>query len=172
MNPTFLPLVAVFSLVLTNVPKDDSPDTSTVVTVENQRVKALFESMRQKTYQGIEFPRLDLSDVPALLEYADNTRTLNCFPTNLESSQHQGECSEGMVALWLIEGVRQGGRYPSLNPLCFKKGVQTKDWNQASEDNHKEVAQAYRAWWSKAKKLLPQEAKALLPLQGTDLSWH
>jgi hypothetical protein len=59
-----------------------------------------------------------------------------------------------------------------LNPLCFKKGVQMKDWNQASEDNHKEAAQAYRAWWSKAKKLPSQEAKALHPIQGTDLSWH
>jgi hypothetical protein len=171
MNPAFLPMI-VFNLALTNVPQNDSPDTSTIVQVENQRVKALFESMRQGTCLKVEFPRLDLADVPALLEYADSTRTLEHFPRALESSQYQKECSEGMMALWLIEGVRHGGEYPSLNALCLKKGVQGKDLTKASEDNHKEVAQAYRNWWSKARQLSPADARAIDPLKGTSLSWY
>lgn len=171
MTPAFLPMI-VFSLVLTNAPKDDSPDTSTVVQIENERVKALFESMRKGFFNDIEFLRLDLTDVPALLEHADSTQPLETYPTNPLSSQRQQQCTEGMMALWLIEGVRHGGQYPSLNPLCFKNGVQGKDWTKASEDNHKEVAQAYRNWWSKAKRLCPYDAKAIDPLKGTDLHWH
>ncbi len=171
MIPTILPLAAALSLVLSNVPKQDSAEATTV-RVENQRVKALFESMRKGNYDTNRFPQLDLSDVPALLEHADSTRRLTCFPVNPLSSQRQDECSEGMVALWLIEGVRQDTKFPSLNPLCLKKDVRGKDWNQASENNHETTAQAYRAWWSKAKKLSPPEAKALQPLQGTELHWH
>ena len=172
MNPALLPMIAVLGLSLASASKGRLPDTSTIPQIENRRVKHLFESMRQGTFAEVTFPQLELSDVPGLLTYADSTRTLKRFPTNLLSSQRQVECSEGMVALWLVEGIRQGGKFPSLNALCFKAGVQKQDWTKASEDNHKEVAQAYRAWWSKAKKLPPHEAKAIVPLQGTNLSWY
>ena len=140
--------------------------------VKEQKVKKLFDSMRSGKYREIEFPRLDLTDVPALLEYADSTKTLKSFSRNLLSSQFEPECSEGMVALWLIEGVRQGSKYPSLNALCFKGKVEGTDWTKASEDNHKEVAKAYRAWWAKAKDLTPEKAKAIDPLKDTGLSWR
>lgn len=139
---------------------------------ENQRVKKLFEAMQNGNYAEIEFPKLDLTDVPALLEYADSGKILKSFPRSPFSSQFEATCSEGMVALWLIEGIRQGGKYPSLNSLCFKSGVESKNWTKTSEDNHKEVAKAYRAWWDKAKSLTPEKAKALDPLKDTGLSWH
>jgi hypothetical protein len=82
MTPA-LPLVAVFGLVLTSAPKSDAPDTSTVV--ENLRVQALFESMRKGDYVERGFPKLALSDVPALLEYADSTRTFRRFPVKRSS---------------------------------------------------------------------------------------
>jgi hypothetical protein len=139
---------------------------------KEQKVKKLFDSMRSGKYAEFEFPRLDLTDVPTLLGFADSTKTLTTFPRNPLSSQLELQCSEGMVALWLIEGVRQGSKYPSLNALCFKGKVEGTDWTKASEDNHKEVAKAYRAWWEKAKTLMPEKAKAIDPLKDTGLSWH
>ena len=143
---------------------------------ENLRVKKLFDAMRDGTYaEKVEFPRLDMTDVPALLELADSTKVLKKFPTNPLSSQLELQCSEGMVALWLIEGVRQGSKgikYPSLNALCFKDDVQAKNYTEESEANHKEVAKAYRAWWNKAKGLSAEKAKELDPLKGTNLHWR
>lgn len=140
--------------------------------VENQRVKKLFDAMRNGKNPEVEFPRLDLTDVPALLELADSTKMLKSFPRNPLSSQFERQCSEGMVALWLIEGVRKGSKYPSLNALCFKDGVQVNDWTAESEANHKEVAKAYRAWWKKARTLTPEKANEINPLTGTSLHWY
>jgi len=136
------------------------------------RVKELFQSMREGKYTEEGFPNLVLADVPALLELADSTKTLKTFPRTLESSQFEAECSEGMVALWLIEGIRAGGKFPSLNALCFKEEVKGENWTKASEDNHKEVAKAYRSWWEKAKALSPEKAMALEPLKDTKLHWY
>ena len=110
--------------------------------------------------------------MPALLDYVDSIGTLTSFPRSPLSSQFEQECSEGMVALWLIEGIRKGGNYPSLNSLCFKVGVEAKDWTKASEENHKAVARAYRTWWESAKSLAPEKAKAIDPLKDTGLAWH
>jgi hypothetical protein len=59
-----------------------------------------------------------------------------------------------------------------LNALCFKAGFQGKDWTRESEANHNELAKAYRAWWAQAKSLAAEKAKALDPLQGTNLHWY
>ncbi|HEX3998470.1 MAG TPA: DUF4943 family protein [Pirellulales bacterium] len=139
---------------------------------ENRRVKELFASMRSEKYSGIEFPKLDWSDITALLDHADETNQLRSFPRDAASSQYEPHCSEGMVALWLIEGIRRGDRYPSGNALCFNAAKAGNDWGKASEANHKQVAKAYRAWWEKARSLPSKEAKKLDPLQGADLAWH
>ena len=68
-------------------------------------------------------------DIPALLDCADSTTTLKDFPRNPVSSQFEPECSEGMVALWLIEGfatasrpdfgsLNRGNRMPLGEPGC------------------------------------------------------
>jgi hypothetical protein len=166
------PVVVVLVVLVGSAVMERSHGREPKAQEEGQRVKKLFEAMRSGEYVEIEFPKLDLTDVPALLEYADSTKTLKIFPRHTLSSQYEATCSEGMVALWLIEGVRQGGKYPSLNSLCFKVGVEAKDWTKASEDNHKNVVKAYRAWWDKAKFLSAEKAKALNPLKDTRLSWH
>jgi hypothetical protein len=139
---------------------------------ENERVKKLFSDMRHGQYKEDQFPRLELADVPALLEYADSTRVLKSFPTNPLSSHLLFECKEGIVALWLVEGIRQGGKYPSLNAVCRKAGEKAQDEAAAAAADHRAAARAYRAWWEKARALPPEEAKKLDPLRGTDLRWY
>jgi hypothetical protein len=172
MKLSLSPVVVVLVVLVVNAAVERSHGREPKAQEKGQRVKKLFEAMRSGEYDEFEFPKLDLTDVPAVLEYADSTKTLKIFPRHTLSSQYEATCSEGMVALWLIEGVRKGGKYPSLNSLCFKVGVEVKDWTKASEDNHKAVAKAYRAWWDKAKSLTPEKAKALDPLKNTGLSWH
>ena len=136
-------------------------------------IDQLFDDFRSGKWDTNEFPKLGFDAIPALLERADSEKRLRKFPRNSASSQYERECSEGMIALWLIEGIRKGKSFPSLNALCMRAADgQTEDWAEASELNHKDVAKLYRAWWEKARQLPRKEARKLDPLKDSDLSWY
>jgi hypothetical protein len=161
-------ICAVTSLLAAPDPREAKPRAG-----KNERVEKLFAGMNAGQYRDNEFPALTWADIPALLERVDSVAVLQTFPVNSESSQRETTCTEGMIALWLIEGVRQGSKFPSLNALCFKRGVEKGEkWSKASEANHKELARLYRAWWKKVKELDPKKAAAVNPLKGTDLAWY
>jgi hypothetical protein len=172
MNIPLFRQVVLLDLVLAIAPIGCLRAADPQPSKDDQRVHKLFESMQDGKYAANDFPELTPAHIPALFEFADSTKVLKSFHRAPESSQFEAECSEGMVALWLIECVRAGGKYPSLNSLCFKTGVNAKDWAKASETNHKDVLKAYRVWWEKAKALPPEEAKRLDPLKGTGLRWY
>jgi hypothetical protein len=128
--------------------------------------------MRDGTYDDSGFPQIGWDDVPALLALADEVKPLTRFPRNPISSQYEESCSEGMVALWLIEGIRKGGKYPSMATLCLPVPVPKGDWGKISEANHNAVAKAYKSWWDRVKSLPPAKAVEDDPLSGTGLAWH
>ncbi len=136
------------------------------------RVAELFEELASGRYAEMGFPALDWADVPALLDRGQSKRELHEFPRNPDSSQYESRCREGIVALWLVEGLRQGGCFPSNNALCFSGPVDGSDWTGASEVNHGRLFGAYRAWWDEVGKLPKARAVAVDPLAGTGLSWH
>jgi hypothetical protein len=134
-----------------------------------EEVRKLFEAMSRGTYrEGVTPPALDWQHVPALLERADSPRTLARFPTNPISSFRQPGCTEGTMALWLVECVRHGGRFPSLNPFLTDAGA----LDGPSLVSQRRAADAFRAWWKKAAALPREEAARLSPLQDTGLSWY
>jgi hypothetical protein len=149
-------------------------DDAEVDKAAQQRVDNLFEEFRLGEFDTNEFPRMQFDDIPALLERADSEKRLKNFPRHSGSSQYEEECSEGMVALWLIEGIRKGKGFPSLNSLCLREADARNDddWTKASERNHKDVAKLYRAWWKKARELPRKEARKLDPLKDSGLNWH
>ena len=99
-------------------------------------------------------------------------RTLTSFPRNPLSSQSQSSCSEGMVALWLVEGIRKGSRFASLNCLCFRDVPADDTWGAASEANHDPARAAYKVWWVRVHGLAEDRAAAVDPLAGTGLHWY
>ncbi|MDF1836500.1 MAG: hypothetical protein P1V35_01410 [Planctomycetota bacterium] len=137
----------------------------------NPRVQKLFESMHAGQYDHKWFPKLQWEDIPSLLEVAKSKRELTNFPNNPFSSQSQSTCLEGIVALWLIEGLQEGGNLPSLNPILLgkkvslesgiKPGVQLRMLAQARR--------AYKTWW---KKTPGGRTEGLHALEGTDLHWY
>lgn len=162
--------LAILSCSLAAPAPDEN--TSAKPTRMNARVKALFESMRQGTYTEEGFPQLSWEDVPALLELADKTNMLKAIPRSSLSSQHQAECSEGMIALWLVEGIRKGSAFPSLTALCLTKDSKATDWDKESEENHGEAAKAYRAWWKQAQEAGKEKGSKMEPLKGTKMHWY
>jgi hypothetical protein len=143
------------------------------VKVSNERVQKLFDTMREGKYNNPKFPELKWEDIPALLEMGTSKRILKNFPVNPLSSQFVMECPEGIVALWLVEGLRRGGRkFASLNALCLPEGEITEKWTEASAKNHDRVLKAYQEWWRRAQSLPAEKAAEMDPLKGTKLHWH
>lgn len=138
----------------------------------HDRVESLFGEMRRGKLLSVDFPHLEWGDIEGLLKIGPSKKLLRRFPVNPLSSQLQTECTEGMVALWLIEGIRKGGKgFPSLNALVcpLDKGP---SYEVASESHHAKTYEAYRSWWSKAKSMPKADASRIDPLAGSDLVWY
>ena len=77
-----------------------------------------------------------------------------------------------MVALWLVEGVRKGGKdYPSLNPFLCSETNPEKNLEWLAK-NQEAALKAYQEWWKKAQSLPTEKAAAIDPLKGTNLRWY
>lgn len=124
-------------------------------TQTSPRVTVLFDVMRKGTYAYRWFPKLNWSDIPALLEKANSRHVLKSFPTNPLSSQSMDQCLEGVVALWLIEGLQEGGNLPSLNPILIDREAGLPLGQAISIEQQRKLlprAQAaYGSWWKKVK---------------------
>ena len=135
-------------------------------------VSAAFDAMRAGNYAEkfgrYTFPTLETNDIPELLEHATATNVLQSFPINMFSSIYRFTSTEGMVALWLIEGIRIGGKFPSLIPACYDKSKTiTADAGFYAEADQEEVAKAYLTWWDRSK----GASEDVGPLDGTTLTW-
>jgi hypothetical protein len=125
------------------------------------------------------WPKYGWSDIPYLLELAESTVNAERIPKLMISSHIQRHCREGMIALWLIEGLRRGqadvirkqtGHASGLpgNPIC-RKGEKQNSENSPSL--HDEVLKAYKIWWRTVRTLPPEAAALFYPLDLTDLKW-
>lgn len=133
------------------------------------------------------YPAFKWSDIPALLELAENEQLLNGMPKLAVSSYIGGRCRQGMIALWFVEGLRRqqtarvrqeqlgeaqhpaSSRLP-LNPICIKEGMKLSEC-ESSADIHRAALRAYQAWWHAVSELVPGQAAVLYPLDLTDLQW-
>jgi hypothetical protein len=156
------------------------PASDTIVPSEyvgKGKVDHLFKLMEQSKFVTISEPasplRLNSSDIPYLLERANSKKMLETFPRNSISSYLQTRCSEGMVALWLVEGIRIGSYFPSLNPMCMNAdlGFKSRDFEKESESLHPRVAAAYLKWWKRWHGNTVAGFQ-VNPLKGTGLAWH
>jgi len=139
---------------------------------EPSSVENIFGAMRAGTYSEkygpYTFPQLGTNDIPKLLVHAGNTNILKSFPINGVSSIGRMMTSEGMTALWLIEGVRMGGMFPSLIPVCYDRDKKVlHDALFYAEANPDAVYKAYLLWWEKTK----GQKNEIDPLNGTALTW-
>ena len=126
----------------------------------------------------LEMKLFDPAQIPSLLSYADDDREVH--PPINPLSSFRPECSLGMYALWMIEGIRlaEGENdkakvfmgYPSLNPLLFDEqtGGRVYYGTEAYPATQRKAADAYRAWWNSGEF---SNIKAKNPLDGSSLSW-
>jgi len=134
-------------------------------------------------------PEIEWSDIPILLELAEDNSILNKVPVLEISSYAPGKGIRGMAALWLIEGMREKQNSITLDkqilkktttkealrlPLCsfgVKKEAKLKDC-EADLQIHKDFLKAYQKWWQFVKDLPSEQAACFDPLALTDYQWY
>ena len=129
-------------------------------------------------YKPLELPAFTDKDIPALLEYRDETQLITDFPINGISSLWLSECTLGMYVLWTVESIRAVaiesenliGRFPSLNPIVQKR--EDPSSLEYGAEAHNVISQAYFDWWEENKHKDFNDFKDIDPLLKTIYSWH
>lgn len=145
-------------------------------TLENEPVEELFKALRdvqdRPPQLGVEFPELTWDDIPALLKLSESRRFLSHYISNPISSRHEPKVREGLYALWLIEGIRKGGDFPSQNPICITEGHKLEVEFDITDQAQKELSSAYKSWWRNHDTLSQKELAKQNPLKDTKYSWR
>lgn len=146
--------------------------------LRNLDVEKYVEQLKNGEYESFDLPAFTYKDIPALLEYRNETQIITNFPHNGISSLWMPECSLGMYVLWTIESIRAVvidseyliGRFPSQNPVVQKR----EDWSdiERGEEIQLIISKAYFDWWEENKNKSFNNFKNIDPLSSTEYRWH
>jgi hypothetical protein len=144
---------------------------------DNPDVETYINQLKTNSYEAFELPAFKPSDIPALLNYRNETMVISDFPHNGISSLWAPECKLGMYVLWTIESIRAVeikseyliGRFPSQNPiLALRSSTELKLISDDKSQN--EAAKAYYDWYHSVH--LFKDKMKIDPLKDTDYRWH
>jgi hypothetical protein len=145
--------------------------------IDNPEVETYINQLESNSYTSFELPEFQPSDIPALLQYRNETKMIKDFPRNGISSLYMSECTLGMYVLWTIESIRAVeiqseyliGRFPSQNPiLALRSATELKLVHD--EKSQTEAAKAYNNWWNSVH--IFKDKMKIDPLKDTDYRWH
>jgi hypothetical protein len=144
---------------------------------DNPEVETYINQLKSNSYEAHELPAFQPSDIPALLNYRNETTVISNFPHNGISSLWAPECKLGMYVLWTIESIRAVetkseyliGRFPSQNPiLALRSSTELKLVYDTKSQN--DAAKAYYDWWHSIH--IFKDKMKIDPLKDTDYRWH
>ena len=146
--------------------------------LKNLDAEKYVEQLKNGEYESFDLPPFTYKDIPALLEYRDETQIITDFPHNGISSLRMPECSLGMYVLWTIESIRAVaidseyliGRFPSQNPIVQQR-EEPFDLESGNEILEM-VSKAYYDWWEDNKHKNFDNFKNIDPLSDLEYRWH
>jgi hypothetical protein len=167
-------LICLISIFGTISCDKNEPEKISPITVEKY-----IELLKSNSYDSLNLPAFSHTDIPALLEYRNETQIITNFPHNPISSLYNSECTLRMYVLWTIESIRAVAtdskylimRFPSQNPVFALRHATEF---QMVTDSESEIiaAQAYFDWWENNKQKDFDEFKFIDPLANTNYQWH
>ncbi len=163
--------ISLMSIIL-GCDKNESED------LNNLDVERYIELLKKGEYKSLELPAFTYKEIPALLEYRNETQMIKDFPINGISSLWLPECKLGMYVLWTTESIRAVGidseyligRFPSQNPIVQKR-EEPFEMEDGSEV-HEIISKSYNDWWENNKNKEFNEFKHIDPLIKTEYRWH
>jgi len=166
-------LIISIIICIVSCDKKDNKDS------KNLDVKTYIELLKSNQYDSLNLPSFTYKDIPALLQYRNETQIITNFPNNPISSLYGPECKLGMYVLWSIESIRVVSinseylimRFPSQNPLLTLRN--SVELSLVSDNvSHSIAAKAYYDWWETNKNKNFDDFKNIDPLADTDYKWH
>ena len=165
-------IMMIFLTTLVSCKKKDFESTT------NISVNRYIELLKANQYDSVTIPAFTYQDIPALLNYRNETQLISVFPRNPISSFYGGDCKLGIYVLWTIESIRAVSikskylilRFPSQNSILALRNADfalVKD-----EASHREAANAYFIWWESNKRRDFSAFAPIDPLSGTAYKWH
>ena len=171
---TYQILITIISVIgMAGCSKNESKE------IDNIDVKEYIELLSQNQYDSANLPAFTYKDIPALLEFRNDTQMITNYPTNFISSLALPKCKLGIYILWTIESIRAVAinseylvmRFPSQNPILAYKD--TSELKLVSDnESHIAAANAYYDWWENNKQKNFDEFKDIDPLENTKYKWH
>jgi len=145
--------------------------------LDNPDVETFVSQLISSQYESNELPAFSEDDIPALLEYRNETTIITKYPRNGISSLWMQECKLGMYVLWTIESIRAIeieseyliGRFPSQNPILALRDAPELDLVY-DDQSHLDAAEAYNDWWNSS--YLFRDKMKIDPLKDTNYRWH
>src|SRR5690606_34297895 len=130
----FIWILCGFLLLLSCKNEDHDPES-------NLNVSQYIEALKSNQYHADKLPEFDYKDIPALLEYRNETQFITEFPRNPISSYYGPECSLGMYVLWTIESIRARSinseylvmGFPSQNPILEREDAEGSEFVRSEE---------------------------------------
>jgi hypothetical protein len=122
-------------------------------------------------------PHLTWEDIPSLLTIAGDTSYLAPYPHHPRSTYQPDSVRAGLVALWLIEAIRQTNEnedrpgalmHPSRAPVLGTNRGNPSGYNSLSQMAR--AHQAYQAWYETYREA-PARGRRSYPLRGLGMSW-
>jgi hypothetical protein len=147
--------------------------------VNRTDVEKYVESLKSNSYDSLNLPAFTYTDIPALLQYRNETQIITKFPHNPISSFYGTECTLGVYILWTIESIRAVSinseflieRFPSQNSILAQRN--SEELVLVSDQTSQDIAaKAYYDWWENNRLKNYNEFKNLDPLKGTAYKWH
>ena len=143
-----------------------------------ESVETFIGLLRSNQYNSINLPAFRPQDIPALLDYRNETQMISNYPRNPISSFSGPECSLGMYVLWTIESIRVvptnnplTQRFPSQNPVLALRD-QGELRLVSDITSHTIAAKAYYDWWKNNAHKDFNDFRSVDPLKDTDYKWH
>jgi hypothetical protein len=170
--------VIFLSILITGCSKDkfniDKPDVNLFVKQLKNGTYSCWEKGEKGENLWLQMPAFNPGHISALLDLAKDTSHINEFPVNPMSSRRPfpggreyfilGEC-----LLWIVEGIRNGGGYGSLDPFLIDTALD--DIERYKGISCKEILVirvTYKKWWADYK---DDEWQFKNPLEGTSYRW-
>lgn len=147
--------------------------------VSDNSVERYVKLLKANKYDAPDLPAFTANDIPALLNYINESQVITDFPHNPVSSLFAPNCKLGMYILWTIESIRSVEnkssklimRFPSQNPMLALRS--SADLAIVLDDQSQlAAAKAYADWWNNNKTKNFADFKDLDPLANTPYRWH
>lgn len=123
---------------------------------------------------GYELPDFSEKHIAGLLSYLMDTTHLDQFPTNPLSSKYTNPKVLNECLFWIIDGIRFGTKYPSLEPCLIDTSTYSSvtGYTRVSGKKLIEISTLYINWYNEYTKNPTEARKKKNLFQNTPYKWN